>query len=199
MGFCRAAGRGPVACAFLQPGIPQLQQGACTGGPLLAFFWCRLGATSASPCRSLCFSWSDCLQLPWGTGADCPLGSFGTGSPVGAPAEPLSGAMVLVFSLVRLSWGMCITASHSSGAGQVPLAQEPLAGVRSLCYSPRQLFHLLQGLCRLKGGAAFQLWFPMLKQVVSCSSRKCACAGNKAVVVELTPSFQHPQTMVSSL
>ena len=38
MGFCRAAGRGPVACAFLQPGIPQLQQGACTGGPLLAFF-----------------------------------------------------------------------------------------------------------------------------------------------------------------
>lgn len=38
IGFLGATGRGPGACAFLQPGSLQLWQGTCTGHPLLALF-----------------------------------------------------------------------------------------------------------------------------------------------------------------
>lgn len=57
---------------------------------------------------------------------------------------------------LHLSLVMGIT-SIASGTDHVLLAQVPLAGAGTLCYSPSQLLHLPQELCSSRGGAASQL------------------------------------------
>lgn len=117
--LCGTTGGGPVSCAFLQSGSPQLQQGAGTSGPLAGMDT----ATSSS------------------SGADqAPLAQ--------ASAQPQAGARTPVFSLLKqITWGMGATTGSSCGTGWAPLVRELWAGTRSFCHSPRQLLHLLQGVC----------------------------------------------------
>ena len=75
----------------------------------------------------------------------------------------------------------------------------------SLCYSPRRLLYLLRELCSLRAGLfpSFCREPPLLSgsQVEGehVLKHEKAHTGNKAVVVDPTPAFQHPQTMASSL
>ena len=133
--------------------------------PSLGTFWCRSGAAIASHANPQ----GRAKGFPW-------------------------------LSRLLLLWGMGATTSSSSGTGWVPLVWGSLEGARNLCYSPGQLLHLLQEVCSPKGGAASQLMLGShCCQVVPGAEAGRALeletvpAGNKAVVVDPAPSFQHPK------
>lgn len=93
-----------------------------------------------------------------------------------------------------------------SSSGWTPLAWSQLAGTGSLCYLLRHLIHLLQEVCIPKDRAASQLLLgshccQVIPQAEAGSVLQLekARAGNMALVLDPTLSFQHPCTMVSSL
>ena len=186
---------------------------SCCGSELMVLPrlpWCGTSATdmglrgatgrSSVSCASL---QSGSLQLLQGAGTCGPLlALFGTDRPPGS-----------------LCWShsVCVfpdQADYCSVGKHAPPPTALLAQVGStsmqttgrnqeLCYSPRQLFHLLQEVCSPKGGTVAQLLLGShCRQVVSRAQGgrilqlEIVHARNMAIVVDPALFFQHPQTVI---
>ena len=130
----------------------------------LGSFWCRLGTTSTSLCRSTRQSHGACALPRWSVYKSHGEQALMTFSWLFWNwcwlARALTEPRCLCFprsSRLLLLQVMSAANQGSSGALWVLLVWGSPAGARSLCYSPRQLLHLLQGVCSPKSRAASQL------------------------------------------